>query len=91
MVVSTSDHHDRIVTMPIHIKIRNFTGTCVPLEVDSKKTVSDVKDLIAARGKGKSARVPTLSFKGHELRDTRQLEYYDIRSGDTIHICESSP
>jgi hypothetical protein len=76
--------------MSIHIKIRNFTGTCLPLDIDPKKTVSDVKDLIAARGKGKSARVPTLAFKGHELRDTRQLEHYDISANDTIHILPPS-
>jgi len=62
----------------------------LPLDVDPNKTVSDVKDLIAARGKGKSARIPTLAFKGHELRDVRQLQHYDISAGDTIHILPPS-
>jgi hypothetical protein len=74
--------------MSIRINVRNFTGTTLPLDVDPKQTISEVKGLLAATGKGKSARVPALAFKGHELRDTRQIQHYDIASRETIHICE---
>jgi len=69
----------------IHIKIQNFTGSILALDVDPNKTVSDLKALITASGKGKSVRVPTLAFKGHELRDARRLNHYDIGNGNTIH------
>lgn len=74
--------------MSMRINVRNFTGTTLPLDVDPTQTISDVKGLVAAAGKGKSVRVPVLAFKGHELRDTRQLLHYDIAPKDTIHICE---
>jgi hypothetical protein len=79
--------------MSMRINVRNFTGTTIPLDVDPKHTISEVKDLLiaAASGKGKSIRAPALAFKGHELRDTREILYYDIASNDTIYICESVP
>jgi Ubiquitin family len=76
--------------MLIRITVRNFTGASFALDVDQATTVAELKQQITAAGKGKSTRPPVLSFKGHELRDTRQLHYYDIVAKDTIHICKIS-
>lgn len=73
--------------MSMRINVRNFTGTTLPLDVDPTQTISEVKELLTAAGKGKSVRVPALAFKGHELRDTRQILHYDVASKDMIHIC----
>ena len=74
--------------MPIRLNFRNFTGKTIPLDVEPTQTIAEVKELIATAGKGKSAGVPVLAFKGHELRDTRQIQHYDIVEKDTIHICK---
>ena len=74
--------------MPIRLRFLNFTGTTILLDVEPTQTIAEVKELIATAGKGKSARVPVLAFKGHELRDTRQIQHYDIVATDTIHICK---
>jgi|SRR5882762_127410 hypothetical protein len=78
----------RATTMSIRINVRNFTGTTLPLDVDPHQTISEVKKLLAATGKGKSVRIPALAFRGHELRDNKQVQHYDIVSKNTIHICE---
>lgn len=70
------------------IVVRKITGADIHLDVDLNKTVSELKELIAASGKGKSIRVPGLSFKGHELRDNRPLTHYDITSKAVVQIGE---
>lgn len=77
-------------SMSIRITIRDFTGASFPLDVELTDTVLELKQLIVAAGKGKSVRAPAISFKEHELRDGKQLVYYDINARDTIHICETS-
>lgn len=73
--------------MSISLIIRNFAGTSFTLDVDPAiTTVSTLKGRISDLGKGKSAQPLVLAFKGHELRDTRQLDHYGISMQDTIHI-----
>lgn len=74
-------------SMSSPITIKNLTGTSFTVDVDPVTTTVDaLKGLIAALGKGKSVQPLALAFKGHELRDTRKLEYYGIVTQDTIHI-----
>ena len=68
------------------IIVRKITGADIHLDVDLNKTVFELKELIAASGKGKSIRVPGLSFKGHELRDSRPLNHYDVSSKGVVQI-----
>jgi len=72
--------------MLIRITVKDFTGTKFALDVDPTTTVAEFKQQITAAGKGKYTRLPVLSFKGHELRDGRELHHYDIVAKDTIHI-----
>lgn len=72
--------------MVMRLNFRNFTGKTICLDIDPDQTISEIRGLIAASGKGKSVRVPALVFKGHELRDWRQLSYYDLTDGATVHI-----
>jgi len=76
--------------MSLHINVRKITGGDIPLDIDPNKTVSELKELIAVSGKGKSIRIPALSYKGHELRDTRHLEDYGIPPGAVIQIIPPS-
>jgi hypothetical protein len=74
--------------MLIRITVRSFTGASFALDVDQAITVAELKRQIGKTSKGKSAaRLPVLSFKGHELRDGRHIDHYDIVAQDTIHIC----
>ena len=72
--------------MSCTIFVRKITGADIHLDVDLNKTVSELKELIAASGKGKTIRVPGLSFKGHELRDSRPLSHYDITPKSVVQI-----
>lgn len=74
--------------MSVHIVVRKITGTDLQLTVDPTKTVAEVKELISASGKGKLVRVPGLTFKGHELRDTRCLKDYEIGDRAVVQISE---
>jgi hypothetical protein len=74
--------------MSLRLNVRNFTGTTIPLDVDPTQTIEELKKLLTSSGKGKSVRIPALSHKGHELRDARQIQHYDIASKDMIHIRE---
>jgi hypothetical protein len=76
--------------MLIRITVRNFTGASFALDVETATTVADLKQQIAAAGKGKSTRLHALSFKDHELRDSKQLHHYNIVARDIIHIRETS-
>jgi len=73
------------------IKVRTFTGKSVSLEVEPTDTVLHVKKLLSeGKGPANALRMPvrSLGYKGHELRDHRQLSHYDIANGDTLNICE---
>jgi len=76
--------------MSLRINVRNFTGTTIPLDIQPTQTVTELKEALATSGKGKAVRVPTLVYKGHELRDSRQIQHYDIASKDTVHILPPS-
>ena len=75
--------------MLIRITVRNYTGTSFALDVDTATTVAELKQRIVEVGKGKSVRLPELSFNDHNLRDAKQLCHYDIAARDTIHIRET--
>jgi hypothetical protein len=84
------------------IIVRGLTGSILWLGVDLKWTVADTRAAIAqAMGKGKGdgsnsaslsslARVPSLAYKRHELRDHRTLSYYGVSNNDTLQILPPS-
>jgi hypothetical protein len=73
--------------MTTTVTVRNFTGRSFSLDVDPASRVSDVKDIIA-RTMGKQGFKPSLTWKGHELRDHQSQSHYGVSSGHVLNIRE---
>jgi len=75
--------------MTTTVTVRNFTGRSFSLDVDPASRVSDVKGIIA-RTMGKQGFKPSLTWKGHELRDHQSLSHYGVSSGHVLNILPPS-
>lgn len=68
--------------------IKTFTGKSIELDIDPTITVSELKVKLATHTSFKGKIKTAIAYKGHELRDHRQISHYGISQGDTLNIRE---
>ncbi|EAN31151.1 Ubiquitin family protein [Theileria parva strain Muguga] len=76
--------------MLVNITFRTMDETTFSYDLDSSNTVRNVKSLIEVRN-GIPASHQRLIFRGHLLKDDHTLDFYNITSGNTIHIVSNNP
>jgi hypothetical protein len=68
------------------LRIHSSSGRTSVLDVDPTGQISDIKAFLE-RTLCMDV-TPTLTFKGHELRDHRSLWHYGIGQRDTLYVCK---
>lgn len=69
----------------IQIRIKMVIGLSLEMEVDSTKSLGDLK-LMIERSKGIPVDRQRLVFAGKQLDNSSTLEYNNIENGATIHL-----
>jgi Ubiquitin family len=67
------------------IKIKTLEGTELPLEVEKKMSVLEVKRLIEEK-EAISVDQQRLIFAGKQLQNSNLLEIYNIKADDVLHM-----
>jgi len=75
----------------LRISIKAPKDTKIPLDIDSSKSVLDLKALIEQLDPEYPADRQRLIYSGRVLKDHDSLASYKIKSGHTIHMVKSAP
>jgi len=67
------------------VKVRTLEGTEVPLEVEQKMKVSEVKKKLEEK-ESISIDQQRLIYAGKQLVDSNELQVYNIKNDDVLHL-----
>eukprot|EP01132_Coremiostelium_polycephalum_P009205 gene9205-11281_t len=74
----------------INIKIKKLDGTVYSLEVSSDVPVPELKALIQELSSIPS-NLQRVIYQGKVLRDDKDISFYNIKDGNTLHLAERAP
>lgn len=67
------------------VRVKTLTGQCIDVEIEPSDPILRIKEVIEEK-EGIPPEQQRLIFKGRTMADTNSLKYYQIESGNTIHL-----
>jgi ubiquitin-like protein Nedd8 len=69
----------------VEIRIRSLTGRNIPVEIDLKQKVADLKEVVEVK-EGIPPQQQRFLFAGRQLDDDKSLEECGVVAGSDLHL-----